>query len=253
MILNESSNKKQIEFETVAINPSIDPSGGYWLRLKVPQPLADKKVFEEVAENLPIKVTPKTIAYILDATLSTTAAKVAQDGVPRKLGDLVKFYPVARGKVKGPYSAFDPGSCSCHVSVCALKGLEKKMDTTRVHFTNARLGIIVTVTSVLSVGGTEEDVLTKGKPFCVYGENLAFDAAAGDAVEVSWTDEDGETQSVALSPKVSDLRHMEFGWPSALAEVEPGTTLTLTFRTRGGIADAEVQENRREVKLAAAE
>lgn len=253
MIISDSTDKKQIEFETVAINPSIDPSGGYWLRLKTPQPLADRTVFEEVAEILPIKVTPKTIAYILDATLSTAAAKVAQDGVPRKLGDLVKFYPVARGKVRGPYSVFDPATCSCHVAVCSLKGLEKRMDASRVRFTNARLGVIVTVASVMSVGGAREDTLVKGKAFCAYGENLAFDSAAGDTVTVEWTDGEGETQSAALTPRVSDLRHMEFDWPAALAEVEPGTALTVVFRTRGGIADAETQENRREVVLAAAE
>ena len=155
MILDNANSKKTIEFETVAISPSINPDGGYWLRLKLSQPLADKTVFEEVAESLPIKLSPKTIAYILDATLATTCAGV--------------------------------------VSVCALKGLEKKMDMTRVRFTNVRLGVVVTVASVMTVGGTADDILVKSREFDVCGENLFFDAAAGDSAEARWL-EDGEMQ-----------------------------------------------------------
>ena len=252
MILDNANSKKTIEFETVAISPSINPDGGYWLRLKLSQPLADKTVFEEVAESLPIKLSPKTIAYILDATLATTAAKVARDGVPRKLGDLLKFHPVARGKVKGPFSAFNPETCAGVVSVCALKGLEKKMDMTRVRFTNVRLGVVVTVASVMTVGGTADDILVKSREFDVCGENLFFDAAAGDSAEARWL-EDGERKSAALAPKTASLRRMTFDWPAALDDVAPGTILTFVFKTHGGIPDGEMQENRREVKLVADE
>ena len=88
MIIDDSEDKKKIKFETVAINPSIDPNGGYWLRLKLAQPLAEKTVFNEVAETLPIKITPKTIAYILDATLTTTASRASwatcSSSIPRR-------------------------------------------------------------------------------------------------------------------------------------------------------------------------
>ena len=57
MIIDNTDDKKKIKFETVAINPSIDPNGGYWLRLKLAQPIAEKTVFNEVAETLPIKIT----------------------------------------------------------------------------------------------------------------------------------------------------------------------------------------------------
>ena len=53
MIIDDSEDKKKIKFETVAINPSIDPNGGYWLRLKLAQPLAEKTVFNEVRKRSP--------------------------------------------------------------------------------------------------------------------------------------------------------------------------------------------------------
>ena len=184
MIIDNTDDKKKIKFETVAINPSIDPNGGYWLRLKLAQPLAEKTVFNEVAETLPIKITPKTIAYILDATLTTTASKVARDGIPRKLGDLLKFYPTARGKVDKPSSVFNPDTCS---------------------------GVVA-----------------------VYGEN-------------------GEEKSLALMPRSSDELCLSFDWPEALTNVASGTVLTFVFKTRGGIAESETQENRFDVLLKDAE
>ena len=126
----------------------------------------------EVAETLPIKITPKTIAYILDATLTTTASKVARDGVPRKLGDLLKFYPTARGKVDKPSSVFNPDTCSGVVAVCALKGLERSVDLTSVHFVNVRTGVVVTVSSIMSVGSVNDGAIRKGREIRVAGKNL---------------------------------------------------------------------------------
>lgn len=252
MIIDDSEDKKKIKFETVAINPSIDPNGGYWLRLKLAQPLAEKTVFNEVAETLPIKITPKTIAYILDATLTTTASKVARDGIPRKLGDLLKFYPTARGKVDKPSSVFNPDTCSGVVAVCALKGLERSVDLTSVHFVNVRTGVVVTVSSIMSVGSVNDGAIRKGREIRVAGKNLQFDAALGDTVEVVYS-ENGEENSLVLTPRSSDELCLSFDWPEALTNVASGTVLTFVFKTRGGIAESETQENRFDVLLKDAE
>ena len=94
------------------------------------------------------------------------------DGLPRKLGDLLKFYPTARGKVDKPSSVFNPDTCSGVVAVCALKGLERSVDLTSVHFVNVRTGVVVTVSSIMSVGSVNDGAIRKGREIRVAGKNL---------------------------------------------------------------------------------
>ena len=94
------------------------------------------------------------------------------DSLPRKLGDLLKFYPTARGKVDKPSSVFNPDTCSGVVAVCALKGLERSVDLTSVHFVNVRTGVVVTVSSIMSVGSVNDGAIRKGREIRVAGKNL---------------------------------------------------------------------------------
>lgn len=250
MILNtNSTSKKAIAFEAMPINPAIDPNGGYYLRLLLPQAMEDKSVFDEVAEGVP-GLNAKTIAYVVDATLSTTASKVAKDGIPRKLGDLIKFYPSVRGKITSANDPFDSQTCTAVVAHCVLKGVETKMDLNYIRFVNSRTGVVVTIKYVMSVGGLNDGTITKGKEIRAYGENLQFDAALGDSVEVKWS-EDGEEKSTQLTPSQSDELSMSFAWPETLTSVPDGTELTFTFTTRAGIQDAQAQVNTKVVTLKA--
>ena len=94
------------------------------------------------------------------------------DSLPRKLGDLLKFYPTARGKVDKPSSVFNPDTCSGVVAVCALKGLERSVDLTSVHFVNVRTGVVVTVSSIMSVGSVNDGAIRKAREIRVAGKNL---------------------------------------------------------------------------------
>ncbi len=251
MILNaNSTSKKAIAFDALEINKTIDPSGGYYLRLQLSQPMEDYSVFQEVAETLPIRIDAKSIAYIVDATLSTTASKVAKDGIPRKLGDLIKFYPSVRGKIARASDAFDSKTCTAVVSHSVLKGVETKMDLNYVRFVNSRTGVVVTINCVMSVGGLNDGTITKGKEIRAYGQNLQFDSALGDSVEVKWS-EDGEEKSTQLTPTQSDELSMSFSWSEDLSSIPDGTELTFVFTTRAGIQDAQSQVNTKVVTLKA--
>ncbi len=250
MILNaNSTTKKALAFDAMEINKAIDPSGGYYLRLQLSQPMEDYSVFEDVAKEVP-GLNAKTIAYVVDAALSTTASKVAKDGIPRKLGDLIKFYPSVRGKIARASDAFDSKTCTAVVSHSVLKGVETKMDLNYVRFVNSRTGVVVTISSVMSVGGLNDGTITKGKEIRAYGQNLQFDSALGDSVEVKWS-EDGEEKSTQLTPTQSDELSMSFSWSEDLSSIPDGTELTFVFTTRAGIQDAQSQVNTKVVTLKA--
>lgn len=241
-----------IEFNTYLIDPRFDPNGGYWLRIRQKQPKTDMSVYKEAIESCSLNINPKTAAFLFDAVLSTAMGKVATDGVPRKLGDLIKLEPVARGKLKGPYSAYNPETCSCVVSISALKGLEKKMDLTAVRLVNARPGLQVAFTTMMTAGGAKDGTVVRGRTINVLGRNIQFDAALGDSAEVAWI-EDGETKTAQLTPKQADECCHAYDWPTALNDVEPGTELTFRFKTRAGIPDAETQVNEVVVTLVTAD
>ena len=250
MILNtNSTSKKAITFEAVEINKEIDPSGGYWMRLILEQAMEDHSVFDEVAKEVP-GLNAKTIAYIVDAALTTTASLVAKDGIPRKLGDLIKFYPSVRGKIASANDAFDSKTCTAVVAHSVLKGVETKMDLNYVRFVNSRTGVVVTINCVMSVGGLNDGTITKGKEIRAYGQNLQFDSALGDSVEVKWS-EDGEEKSTQLTPTQSDELSMSFSWSEDLSSIPDGTELTFIFTTRAGIQDAQSQVNTKVVTLKA--
>lgn len=93
--------------------------------------------------------------------------------------------------------------------------------------------------SIISITSTglkaTKDALVRGKDGCIAGRNLYFDAAQGDTLTVSYV-EDGETQTVSITPTDLDSVCFRFKWPAALAEVPDGTELKFRLSTRCGIA-----------------
>lgn len=95
-------------------------------------------------------------------------------------------------------------------------------------------GSLPAITSVLNIGLTaKKDVLIRGKDIILAGRNLYFDAAQGDTLMVSFL-EDGERQSISLSPSEIAPAMIRVPWPAALAEVESGTEVSFTLSTRRG-------------------
>lgn len=106
---------------------------------------------------------------------------------------------------------------------------------------------IVNVT-ICTLGGTK-DVFLKGKDIRISGRNLYFDAKMGDTLTVSY-EEEGETQSISLTPSEVDETCMRIPFPAALAEVPTGTVCTFTLTTRRGIENGVVFTEPRKATLA---
>lgn len=243
--------KLQVKFDTVAVNTAIDPTGGYTLKLKERPIYDESQVFEEVVKEKTLPFDKDMLEFAFLAVLKTMALKVSRDCNPRKVGNYLKFSPTLRGKVKGPYSPFDPATCTSAITISSMSGLEKAIDGNYVTFVNAKAGTKVTITRISWIGSDEPNVIKKGEPFAVYGTNLMFNAAYGDTVTVSWTDAEGVRQDVALTPIESDYAHMKFEWTSELADVAADTILEFSFRTRGGIEDGDEQLNKKSVTVIA--
>jgi len=248
---NSQNNKSVIPYDTIAVSSKLGTEKRYWLRAHHTTMKADKTVFQEAVDACSLNVKPKAAAYLFDAVLSTAAAKVAEDGIPRRIGDLLKIYPVIKGTVEGPYSPYNAETCSCVVAVNLLSGIEKKVKTENIRFVNRRPGLVVTIDKVMTVGASSDGTIAKSKKIRAVGTNTQFDAAIGDSITVEWL-EDGETKSAALTPVEQDDTCLTFDWPAALDDVPDGTDVTFVFSTRIGIPDAAAQVNKITVKLVAA-
>ena len=119
------------------------------------------------------------------------------------------------------------------VRITALK--ELKRDVSEFSWTNVdSTGIIVRIDSLMYNGSPVDGRIMKTKSIIVTGKNLAFDAASGDRVTLTWT-EGEETKTVTIEPTESNYSHMEFAWPAELDSVADGTEITFSFRTCGGV------------------
>lgn len=133
-----------------------------------------------------------------------------------------------------------------HITITASKDMKVGIDNfnwTRVNDS----GITVKVDNITSPGGKPGEI-SKGNAIIATGRNLAFNAALGDTITVAWK-VDGEETTIPLSPSEQSDTYLRFDWPDGLADVNAGTQLTFTFRTRAGIADGGEQVNEKTVTL----
>ena len=136
------------------------------------------------------------------------------------------------------------------VNITALKELKRSVD--EFNWMNVdSTEIIVKVDTLMYNGSPSDGRIMKTKSIIVTGKNLAFDAASGDRVTLTWT-EGEETKTVTIEPTESDYSHMEFAWPAELDSVADGTEITFSFRTHGGVEDGEVQLNSKTATVVAA-
>ena len=236
------------KFNTQAIKSELgENADGYMLRLKDRPVYDESQVFEEVVKEKTLPFDKDMLEFAFLSVLKTMTYKVSRDCNPRKIGNYLKVTPTLRGKVKGPFSQFDPATCSSAIVISSLSGLERSVDRDYVTFVNENAGVKVTVNRVSWIGSEEPNVVKKGEAFGAYGTNLMFDSSLGDTVTLTWKDAGDTEHTATLTPSESDYDHMKFSWPGALDDVAEGTELTFTFRTRGGIEDADEQVNVKKV------
>lgn len=244
--------KLMVPFETVAVNPVLDPEGGYAMRICDQQILEDDSVYEEVIKEETLPLSVKLLKFIVNAVLAATAKKVAQDCRSRRIGDEIKFSPYIRGKVASPYSSFDAATCKTSVIAHSMKGLTKKVDLDRIHFYNVKAGLRVTIDRIVYEGcvdSTQIATIMRGKGIAVTGLNCQW--LEGDTCTLVWADAEGAEHTASIVPTGSTVTEMHFAWPEALDAVPTGSEVQMSFRTRGGIADAEPQPNNKTVTLIA--
>ena len=243
-------SKLQVPFDTVAVPLTLDPRGGYAMRICPQQILEDDSVYEEVIKEETLPLSVKLLKFCVNAVLAATAKKVAQDCRPRRVGDEIKFAPFIRGKVPGPYSPFDAATCKTAVVPMPMKGVTKRVDLSRVLFVNTKTGLKVVVDRIVYEGCQDSSqiaTIMRGKGIVVTGLNLQW--LEGDSCTVAWTDAEGAAHTVSIAPTSSSVTEMRFAWPEALADVPAGTELEMRFLTRGGLEDADPQPNRKVVEL----
>lgn len=248
-------SKLIVPFDTYKVNTALDPEGGYAMRLGEQQIVEDVSVYEEVIKEKTLPLSPELLQFATSAVLNTMAAKTAADCRPRKIGGLIKCAAYTRGKLPGPYSAFDTDTCSAAVIFSSLKGVAKKVDLSKVQFVNSRTGLKVVIDRITYEGSTSEvGVIMKTKAIVVTGLNLQFISTGDnpDSITLSWKDAGGTEHTASVTPSSSTVTEMKIPFPDALADVAEGTEITFRFLTRGGIEDADPQPNNKTVTLLAA-
>ena len=243
-------SKLMVPFETVAVNPRLDPEGGYAMRICDQQILEDDSVYEEVIKEETLPLSVKLLKFIVNAVLAATAKKVAQDCRSRRIGDEIKFSPYIRGKVTSPYASFDAATCRTSVIAHSMKGLTKKVDLDRIHFYNVKTGLRVSIDRIVYEGcvdSTQIATIMRGKGIAVTGLNCQW--LEGDTCTLVWTDVGGTEHSASIAPISSTVTEMHFSWPEALDGVPVGSEVKMRFRTRGGIPDGVLQPNDKTVTL----
>ena len=234
--------KLTVKFDTRAISPDVDPSRSYTLHL-LDRPVYDEsQVFREVVKEKTLPFDEDMLKFAFLCVLKTMTQKVAADCIPRKIGNHLKFLPTIRGKVKGPYSPYDPKTCSTAIVVQSLSGLEKVVNMDYIQFVNVRQGVKAVVRKVTWRGAEETGKIMPGRQIRATGDNLLW--LDGDSVELSWKLPDGTEATATVTSIVeadSDVDNIILDWPDALDGVATGTEVKFRFLLRGGIEDAEPQ------------
>lgn len=160
--------------------------------------------------------------------------------------DFLKFTPTLRGKVD-PETGRPTAESTLGVAVHILRRM--RLDIEDFELVNSEKVVgEPRFTGVLIAKSSTRDKIVRGSEFRVGGRYLHFDAEMGDTVVLSYV-EDGETQSVSLTPSVWDSESMTFAWPAALAEVEADTEVEITLRTRAGVADGAFYSTSRKATI----
>lgn len=245
--------KTKVKFMTNKISHEVDPSGSYTLQL-MDRPIYDEsRIFGEVVKDKTLPFDEDVLQFAFLSVLKGVSQKVAHDCNPRRIGNYLKFLPTIRGKVKGPYSAYDPETCSTAIVIQSLSGLEKTIDMKYIQFVNARQGVKGVVKKLAWLGSSVDGEIKPGEKLLGTGDNLAW--LDGDHIEFTWKTADGTqaTGTVTSVDEDSDVNHIVFDWPAALDGVAEGTEVEFTFYLRGGLEEADANVSRRTVTVLAGE
>lgn len=230
--------KRYLLYDTVPYRAN-GAAKGYRLQLKPQAMRSERAVYREIVKETSLNLSEDTVAFIVEMALKTLADKVAQDGLPRRIGNFLKFTPVLRGRVDGINSPYDPKTVVPQVKVTVLRGLARKLDVENLKFVNSRPEARILITHIHSRPQKSKNFeLDRGVKIVVYGRNILYRAELGDSIEVAWRNAAGEEETCTLQPSSADYYMIEIPWPEALDRVPSGTPLAFTLTLRGGVEGA---------------
>ena len=251
--MNKATNDEKliVYFDTVPINPAVDPRGGYAMKMKEQQIVSGNSVFEEVVLTKTLPFSAELLAFAFECVLTTMADRVSRDCRPRKIGKHLKAAAYIRGRLENPYDAFDPKVHSCAIVFTSLSGVTKTANTDNyVRFVNSKTGTRVTIDRIVYEGCVDSSqiaTIMRGKGIAVTGLNCQW--LEGDTCTLVWKDAEGAEQTANIVPLSSTVTEMHFAWPEALADVPAGSELQMRFLTRGGVEESSPQLNNKTVTL----
>ena len=230
-----------------AVPYEIGDFKGYRPQLEAQNPVSDLDFCREVVTEKRLSMSAEELLHALEMVGEVGPKKVAEDGRPRAVTKLLKWNRYAQGKLESPTSPWN-GSCKAVIRAQLLNDAEKVIDAS---FQNVNTGIGVRLDNVTWLGAKSvQNVIKVGADFGAYGRHMEF-IADGENPDTAWIEFGGEKYN--LANKTSDVSCATFGFPAALAGIEPGTTVKFWMKSRGGIADGQVYVSKKDVTVIAGE
>ena len=228
-----------------AVPYEIGDFKGYRPQLEPQNPVSDLDFCREVVTEKRLSMSAEELLHALEMVGEVGPKKVAEDGRPRAVTKLLKWNRYAQGKLESPTSPWND-SCKAVIRAQLLNDAEKIIDAS---FTNVNTGIGVKLDNVTWLGAKSvQNVIKVGADFGAYGRHMEF-IADGESPDTAWIEFGGEKYD--LANKASDVSCATFGFPAALAGIEPGTMVRFWMKSRGGIADGQVYTSKKDVTVIA--
>ncbi len=236
----KTMKKLIVKFDTSLVNSKLTSKPVYSLQMKDRPIYDDDMVFDEVVKEKTLPIDAGLLKFAFVSILTTAVKKVASDCIPRRIANCVKVLPTMRGTVDGPYSPYNPETCSTAIVVQSLSGVEKSVDMGKIQFVNIREGVKAVVKKITWRGAEEPKKLQVGHQIRCTGDFLNW--LDGDSITLEWKAADGTDATFVITSIISedsDVDTIMLEWPHVLDDVPPGTEVTFNFSLRGGIEDAE--------------
>ena len=228
-----------------AVPYAVNGHKGYRPLLEQQNPVSDLDFCREVVTEKRLSMSAEELLHALEMVGEVGPKKVAEDGRPRAVTKLLKWNRYAQGNLESPTSPWN-NDCKAVIRAQLLADAEKLIDAS---FTNVNTGIGVKLDNVTWIGAKSvQNVIKTGSDFAAYGRHMEF-IADGESPDTAWIELNGTTYD--LTNKGSDVSRAVFGYPAALAGIEPGTQVMFWMKSRGGIADGQVYTSKKLVTVIA--
>lgn len=222
--------RQRLLYKTYPVSTRVDPRGVFYGLVQGTTTEPETSLREIMAFKKITAFDPKQVVNLVEDIMQGGLELTALDGRPRAISSLMKTYLGFDGSFPTVDARVTDQKLVARIRLLKDLRIEPNMDNFTLVNT---LETGPEIDTILSPGGTPWEII-KSRGILVTGRNLYFDATKGDTASITWG-EGAEETTISITPTESDYSHMLFGWPVSMAEVDPNTLLTFTFRTRAGV------------------